>query len=277
MRSKHSDSRPVFGHGDQGERRADLVRQQHPACRRVGPNQPGTRSSAAPAASGGGAKSSHSGAAVNLTRPDGTLRQGKSAAVESADAADLDPVADPRAGWDTHVALAWPTRRCSASCTTPSAQQSRRPQGRGSASCAHGCTAWQQPAGCASVSSARWRFAPRRHRRRPDPVGSRTSQARPRPRRRHVDRRVTDGPERPRGHSRRRCDCDGGALRTVLPELSALSDAERTLMVEWLDRAISASQDQQGPQPTEDQLVCPRSASPARLTAASPAAPPFLQ
>lgn len=40
-------------------------------------------------------------------------------------------------------------------------------------------------------------------------------------------------------------------FRTVLPELSALSDAERTLMVEWLDRAISASQDQQGPQPTE--------------------------
>ncbi len=43
--------------------------------------------------------------AVNLTRPDGTLRQGKSAAVESADAADLDPVADLRAGWHTHVAF----------------------------------------------------------------------------------------------------------------------------------------------------------------------------
>jgi len=35
---------------------------------------------------------------INLTRPDGTLRQGKSAAVDSADAADLDPVADLRTG-----------------------------------------------------------------------------------------------------------------------------------------------------------------------------------
>jgi len=104
MRSKHSDSRPVFGHGDQGERRADLVRQQHPACRGWGQTDPvlDLQQHRLPV---GRCQVKSQWGAVNLTRPDGTLRQGKSAAVESADAADLDPVADLRAGWHTHVAF----------------------------------------------------------------------------------------------------------------------------------------------------------------------------
>jgi hypothetical protein len=53
------------------------------------------------------------------------------------------------------------------------------------------------------------------------------------------------------------------AFRTVLAELPALSEAERALMSEWLDRAISASQDHRKPQPPETPVLSdprPRSA-----------------
>ena len=180
-----------------------------------------------------------------------TYVRAKSAAVESASAVDLDPVADLRAGWDHHVAFGLANPALFALLHDPD-------------------RAATSPAAAAGLdvlrsrvhrvaAAGRLRVGERRavellHAAGTGVVLTLLAVA---PRERDLDLAdamwaaasrsvLTDGA----------AATDGGAtaitvfLRTVLPELPALTDAERALMAEWLDRAISVSQDLREPQPS---------------------------
>ena len=149
-----------------------------------------------------------------------------------------DPVADLRAAWDLHVGFG---------LANPAVFRLLTDAARGAASPAAAAGLEVLRARVRRVAEAgrpAGRRAPRRrprprggHRRGAHPAPDVFRGARPGPRRRDVRRdRAVDPCRRSRagrGRDRRRRP----RFRTIVPKLAALTDAERTLLSEWLDRS----------------------------------------
>ena len=177
-----------------------------------------------------------------------TYVRATSAAADSADAAQRDPVADLRDGWDAHVAfgLANPAlfallhdpQRAATSPASAAGLDVLRARVHRVAAAGRLRVSEQRAVDilhAAGTGTVLTLLTTPAHRRDPDLADAMwvaASQT-------VIDEAAPTGP--------------GAAtavhFRTVLAQLPALSDAERALMAEWLDRAIDASQDDRGGRP----------------------------